>query len=228
MAAAGWLVGRGFIQGRMGDRYVTVRGISERDVQANLALWPLRVVAADNDLRQAQLRLSDNLAKVKVFLGAHGIDPAGTSLQRLEVTDAFANPYQDASRVAARYIVEQTLMVRSEQPKTVLDASQSLGELLAIGVVVNTSGETGSSGPTFLFTNLNKYKPDMIAEATARAREGAGKFAEDSGSALGGMRHASQGLFEILPRDQAPGIMQESRIDKTLRVVTTIDYFLVD
>src|SRR5262245_21189149 len=48
MTAAGWLVGRGFIQGRIGDRFVTVRGISERQVEANLALWPLRVVAADN------------------------------------------------------------------------------------------------------------------------------------------------------------------------------------
>src|SRR5262245_45397643 len=86
MSAAGWLVGRGFIQGRIGDRYVTVRGISERQVEANLALWPLRVVAADNDLTTAQRRLADNVAKVRVFLSGHGIDPNGTSLQRLEVT----------------------------------------------------------------------------------------------------------------------------------------------
>ena len=97
-----------------------------------------------------------------------------------------------------------------------------------LGVVVNTQGEMGSAGPTYLFTQLNEHKPPMIAEATARAREAAVKFAEDSGGTLGSMRHASQGLFEILPRDQAPGVMQESQIDKTLRVVTTIDYFLAD
>jgi hypothetical protein len=66
----------------------------------------------------------------------------------------------------------------------------------------------------------------MIAEATARAREAAEQFAHDSHSEIGGIREANQGVFEILPRDQAPGISEESQIVKTVRVVSTIDYLL--
>lgn len=83
-------------------------------------------------------------------------------------------------------------------------------------------------GPTFVFTGLNKLKPQMIAEATARAREAAEQFARDSHSELAGIRQANQGVFEILPRDQAPGISQENQINKTVRVVSTVEYFLKD
>jgi hypothetical protein len=33
-------------------------------------------------------------------------------------------------------------------------------------------------------------------------------------------------VFEILPRDQAAGITEASQIAKTVRVVSTIDYYL--
>jgi hypothetical protein len=79
-----------------------------------------------------------------------------------------------------------------------------------------------------VFTGLNALKPQMIGEATGRAREGAEQFARDSHSSLGGIRQASQGVFEILPRDQAQGISEESQIVKTVRVVATVEYFLKD
>ena len=110
------------------------------------------------------------------------------------------------------------------QPLLVLKANQHVGELVTAGVVLSSGGEYGSGGPTFIFTGLSKLKPEMIAEATARAREAAEQFARDSRSQVGGIRQANQGVFEILPRDQAPGISQESQMVKTVRVVTTVEY----
>jgi hypothetical protein len=97
---------------------------------------------------------------------------------------------------------------------------------VSAGVVLSSGGEYGNGGPTFVFTGLNKLKPAMIGEATARARESAEQFARDSRSGIGGIRRASQGIFEILPRDQAEGITEASQIVKTVRVVSTIDYAL--
>jgi hypothetical protein len=68
----------------------------------------------------------------------------------------------------------------------------------------------------------------MIEEATARAREAATRFAQDSKSTLGGIRQGSQGVFEILPRDQVPGVSEGGQLHKTVRVVTTVQYFLKD
>jgi hypothetical protein len=88
--------------------------------------------------------------------------------------------------------------------------------------------EYGAGGPTFVFTKLNDFKPQMIAEATARARESAETFARDSKSTLSGIRTASQGFFEILPRDQAEGISEQTQVMKRLRVVTSVEYALRD
>jgi hypothetical protein len=81
-------------------------------------------------------------------------------------------------------------------------------------------------GPFYIFTGLNVVKPPMIAEATRSARAGAEQFAADSGSRVGGIRRANQGLFQILPRDRAPGLQESTQINKTVRVVSTVEYLL--
>jgi hypothetical protein len=227
VALAGWFIGNGFVRGRTADRYVSVKGVSERDVTANMALWPLRFVSTDDNLARAQQKFDESKQAVVAFLGKHTIDATHVELQGFEVTDILANPYRNEGTVTSRYIISGTLMVRVEDPTLVQKASQDLGSLVQSGVVFSSQGGFGG-GPTYLFTKLNDFKPQMIAEATASAREAAEQFAKDSGSHLGPIRTASQGVFQILPRDRAPGVMEESQLDKTVRVVTTVEYALED
>ena len=227
MAGGGWWVGQGFRQGRAADRFVTVKGVSERSVEADLALWPLQFVAADNDLSLAQRRLTESIGATLAFLAEQGLDTMQTRLQGLRVTDVLANPYQQ-QRSVNRFVVNQTLVLRSTDPTGVLAASERIGELVDAGVVLSSGAEYGVGGPTFLFTGLNEIKPEMIAEATARAREAAEQFAADSRSRIAGIRRANQGVFVILPRDQAPGLTEQGQLEKTVRVVSTIEYFLED
>jgi len=236
IALAGWFAGHGFVAARLTDRYVTVKGISEREVKADLALWPIRLVTSDDDLGKAKAKMSENVRRVREFLTRAHLDGAGAELQKLEVRDAYANQYGDATKVRFRYVIQQTLMVRSDHPEAVAAASQMAGELVASGIVLTSEeGEAGSGGPRFVFTKLNDLKPKMIEETTSRARESASKFAQDSGSKLGGIRQASQGLFEILPRDQVLGAQESqannqegSQVNKIVRVVSTVEYFLKD
>lgn len=228
LAIAGLFVGVGFERGRSADRYVTVKGVAERDVTADLAIWPLRVVAADNDLTVAHARLESSVQKIMQFLAARKIDTTGAALANFEVSDAFTNQYGGGNNAPTRYVIRQTVVVRSNDPEKVLAASQHVAELVSSGVVLSSGGEYGAGGPNFVFTGLNKLKPAMIGEATSRAREAAEQFARDSKSSLGGIMTANQGVFEILPRDQAQGITQESQVAKTIRVVSTVNYFLKD
>ncbi len=223
---AGWLVGRGLVQFRAGDRVVSVKGVAERTVKADVGLWPLRLVSADNDLATAQRRIQNDRRTVTAFLGQHGIDSTHVELQSLAATDTRANAYGDGGRMPAnRYIVNLTLMVRTSDIDRLATASQDVSDLLSAGVVFS-SGDYGASGPTYLFTRLNDLKPEMLAEANANARKAAEEFARSSQAQVGAIRRAHQGVFEILPRDPSPGIPQESQIQKTLRVVTTVEYGL--
>ena len=220
---AGGLVGRGIVQFRLADRYVSVKGVAERDVAADVGIWPLRFVSTDDVLERAREKIETDRRRVIAFLRRAGIDSSQVSLRGLEVTDAQANPYS-AGPVRSRFILTMTLVVRSADVQGLQRASQAVGELVAVGVVL--SGGPFGSGPTYLFTRLNDLKPEMLAEATTNARKAAQEFARESGARVGAIRRASQGVFEILPRDQAPGIEQGAEIEKSLRVVSTVEYYL--
>ena len=218
---AGYLVGRGFEQGRSADRYVTVKGLAETFVTADLAVWPLRTTATGNELGQVQEQIDAGLATITGFLREHGIEADAIQPQRVEVTDLLAQPYRPEGAGENRFILAQTVIVRTGQVERVADLNQQTGELIKRGVVLVDTG-----GPTYLFTRLNDIKPDLLAAATRNARAAAEQFAADSGSAIGEIRRASQGLFEILARDPAPNLFEPNQLDKKVRVVSTVEYRL--
>lgn len=219
LAAAGVFVATGLKDVRTGDRSVTVRGLSERIVKADLAVLPLKFAAAGDDLQAVQADVDRATGAVRAFLAAQGYKPAEIDLGRLEVTDQFAREYQQQN-VAARYRVAQTVIVRTTNVDRVQATTRQLDRLIRQGVVLQDY-----AGPSYLFTKLNEVRPAMIAEATASARTGAQQFARDSGAALGGIRSASQGSFEILGRDEV-GYDPSSQVFKKVRVVTTVSYAL--
>ena len=223
LATAGFLVGRGFAMMRTADRTVSVKGVSEREAKADLAIWPLRLMASNDDLGAASRTLEKSVEAVRAFLVANQLD--GTAAE-ITVQEFVVQDQRSMGAMGERYVIRQTLVVRSPRVDLVQQASQRVPELVRQGVVLSSGQEYGGGGPTFVFTKLNDFKPAMIAEATALAREGAEQFAKDSRSALSGIRTASQGFFEILPRDQAAGINEESQVNKRLRVVTTVTYGL--
>lgn len=179
LALGGLLIGHGFASGRAADRYVEVKGLAEREVTADLALWPIRYVSTGDDLAATQAQISRNTRQVYAFLARNGIDTSSVQLQALEVSDAFANRFS-GERGGPRYVIQQTVMVRSSSPDVVRAASQRVSELVGAGVVLSSTGEYGIGGPTFVFTKLNQLKSSMVKEATANARSAAEQFAAGS------------------------------------------------
>ena len=233
LAFTGWFIGNGITSIRTADRFVTVKGVAEREVKADLALWPIQLAVTDDNLSLAQSRINQNIAKVTAFLAANGIDSSEVELQGFKVTDVLANPFQRVERAGSRFIIQHTVMVRSLHPELVRTTSQKVGELVNSGVVLSSGPEWGPGGPTYVFRKLNDLKPAMIAEATAEARKAAQEFAKNSKSRLGGIHKANQGQFVILPRDaaaseQGAGMAEQNQIFKVVRVVSTVEYLLRD
>lgn len=223
MIVSASLLKDGLTEMRTGDRYVTVKGMAEKEVTADLALWPIRFAATGETLEEAQEKARTSRDGVMAFLKLQAIGEDAVELQRMDVVDTHANPYQPDNGVR-KFIITQVLMVRSEEVDKVRQAAQNVSDLVDSGVIL--SSDYGPTGPTYLFTRLNDIKPEMISQATAAARESAQQFARDADAELGGLRRANQGVFQILARDQAPGVMAEQQLFKTVRVVSTFDYYL--
>jgi hypothetical protein len=220
LVGAGYMVKQGLEQAQTGNRSVTVRGVAEREVKADLVLWPIRFTVAGNDLGTVMAQVDTNIGLVRNFLTVAGFKSDDIQVQKLEVTDVLAQQYPPQN-YTSRYIINQTISLRTTDVERVQTASRQMSGLVKQGVLLQDW-----RGPIYIFTKLNDIKPAMIAEATASARKGAEQFANDSHSGLGGIKEATQGYFEIQPRDETGDTDEKSQINKRVRVVTSVSYLL--
>ncbi len=222
IAFAGLKIQGGLVAFNSQDRVVTVKGLAQQDVVADLALWPISYTETGNDLAALQATMDEKGQAVINFLKRHGITENEIELQQVNVQDLLAQSYRQGDIGQARYILTQGYMVRTDKVKDIAKASQAIGSLVKQGIVLAQN----ATGPTYLFTKLNDIKPQMIADATKNARESAQQFAADSGEKVGGMKRASQGVFQILARDDTYMVSEPNQVNKTVRVVSTIDFYL--
>jgi len=220
LAALGYLLGKAAIDFRQMERTVTVKGLAEREYPADVVIWPLQFTEASNDLGALYTRLDDNTGKIRAFLRANSVQPAEISVSPPAIVDKSAQPYSSGGGNEFRYTATQTVTVYSTQVENVRGLMNELGELGREGIVF--TGNDYMARTEYLFNRLNDIKPEMIEEATTKAREVAEKFAADSNSQLGKIKTASQGQFTINDRDSNnPHI-------KNVRVVSTVEYYLSD
>lgn len=199
------------------ERSVSVRGLSEKEVEADLALWNMSFSTGDNSLSSLQQSLISKTEIIKKYLSDYGLDEADYTVKPAAITDNSLNAYMDQSKVRYTYIARQTVLVRSSKIKAVKDAYANSLKLVSSGIAIN---QDYGSNVNYEFTKLNDIKPLMIAEATENARTAAEQFARDSNSKVGKIKKATQGLFSI--EDAAPGLEEK----KNVRVVTTVEYLL--
>jgi hypothetical protein len=213
---AGWFASRGLVAIKTQDRFVTVKGSAERIVDADLLVWPLPHTVGGNDLAEVQRRLAANTDTIRRFFLDAGFEDAEIVVSPPRLEDRWAYAYGD-SRPPERFRYSNTVSLRTTKVDKALAALRNSGQLVGEGVMIDQGSQ-----PDFDYTKLNDIKPALIAEATAAARESAVQFAKDSGSKLGGIRNANQGVVTISDRDQS------SPQVKKVRVVTTVEYFLRD
>ncbi len=224
VAAGGYMAGESLVKSRLGYRVVTVKGLSEREVKANLGFWPIRFVATGSTLEDARVKLEVSEKSVKDFLLKGGFTDQDMQVQNIQVEDRIAGYNAQGTPEESRFVLTEDFLVRSSDVDKLQDSSKMIGDLLKSGVVF--SADAYNAGPSFIFTNVNDLKGEMLTEATKRAREAADKFATESGANVGDIQSANQGIIEITPAIEIPNDRPEKQVNKKVRVVTTITYFL--
>ena len=220
LTSLGYMLGNSAIKFKEYERTVTVKGLSEREIGADIVIWPIQFTATGNNLEELYEAINGNTIKISEFLAGKGVAKKEISFTTPSITDKSAQQYGNQARAEFRYTAMQTVTVYSHDIDSVRNVMGELSELGKQGIVF--TGGNYQSQTEYLFTRLNEIKPEMIEEATRKAREVAEKFASDSESTLGKIRKAAQGQFSINARDKNnPHI-------KKVRVVSTVEYYLSD
>lgn len=218
IAIAGMSVRSGIINFKAMDRSVVVKGLAEREVKADKVTWPLVYKELGNDPSEMYNILEQKNSKVVAFLKAGGIKAEEISVNPPVISDRQADNYGNEI-MNYRFKATSVVTVTSSDVDKVRQLMRRQTELMRQGIAL-VSEDYGGNAVTYEFTGLNNIKPQMVEEATKKARETAKKFAEDSESSIGNIKSAQQGQFSIEDRDAT------SQYIKRIRVVTTIEYSL--
>jgi len=223
VGVGGYFIGDGFKNARRADRAVTVRGLAERDVVADIATWNIAYAASGHQLEAVQGKIDRDTQIIRDFLKGFGFADDEITLTGVSVNQYYDNSDRVAPGLRNNINIRQTLLLRTQNIDAAQKARAAMSDLVRRGVLLEANGIP----MVYSFTKLNSIKPAMIAAATKDARAGAEQFAKDSGSKVGEIKRASQGYFSILPRDGEGGQESSSPYQK-VRVVTTIDFYLED
>jgi hypothetical protein len=228
LVLAGAQLKQAALEVKRAERFVTVKGLSEREVKADTATWPISFSTAADDLASAYAKSDADNKQILAFLANGGLKSSEIELGVPDVSDTRAGSF-GPERSGPRFIVGQVITVYTKQVDLVATLSARIAELVKKGVVL---GRT--SGPTYHFTGVNRIKPAMLAEATKAARAAAAQFAADSGATVGDIRRATQGALSIVPLEGFGGGGDEGGfqgqaehwIRQRVRVVMTVDFLL--
>ena len=201
------------------DRKVTVKGLAEREVEADKVTWPIVFKEMGNDLPTLYDDIKVKQTKIKAFLLKHGVKADELTVNASKVVDMAANQYSNNNK-AYRYNITAIMTVTSHNVKLVRSIINQQGELLRQGIAI--VGDEDESPIVYEYVSFTSMKPMMMEEAIQNAEKTANQFAATSHSTLNKIVSADQGQFSIEDRDaNTPWI-------KKVRVVTTITFSLKD
>lgn len=216
-ATSGLFIGKGLIESRQATKLVQVKGLAEKIVKADEAIWTINLKLVNNELPALYQSIDDAQSKTRLFLIKQGFNATEISMNPVSVTDNQSVSYNQ-NQGMPRYSADTGLTVSTTNIDRVAASLQRTGDLVQQGIVVT------ASNAIYRFNDLNRIKPGMLEEATNSAHNAAQSFAKDAHSVLGDIRHAVQGLFTI--SDANSNYDSGNSIMKKVRVVTTVEYQL--
>ena len=219
LVCLGWFIKAGIDNFASKDRKVNVKGLAEREVEADKVTWPIVSKEVGNNLPELYDKIAATQQKIKAFLIRNGIKAEEMTQNAPQVLDLQAREYTDINKTY-RYIVTSVITVTSRQVSQVRAIIARQGDLLKEGVAIVDGGY--ENPVKYEYVSFKEMKPKMMSEAIENAEKTAEQFADNSHSKLDKIVSADQGQFSIENRDDNTPYI------KKVRVVTTVTYSLKD
>jgi len=219
LVCSGFFVGQGLEKFNRNERSISVRGLAEKEVVSNVAIWKIYFSVSSDKMEQVRVELPAVQKSIQDFLASKGFNPDEVS-KTSSIKDRQAQEY--GAEKGNRYVASGIYQITSEQVEKVSKAREDLDELVKKGVVI------GRDQIDYHFTNLNQIKPEMLDQATVNAKEAAQGFAKSMDVKVGKLKSATQGVFSIespIGGENEYGSNQSSLMKK-VRVVTQVEFYI--
>ncbi|HEY3487735.1 MAG TPA: SIMPL domain-containing protein, partial [Gammaproteobacteria bacterium] len=93
LSLLGYFIGSSLIKFKEYERTVTVKGLSERELPADIVIWPIQFTGAGNNLTELYAALERDSGRIVSFLKTSGIAEGEITVSPPGVTDRLAQQY---------------------------------------------------------------------------------------------------------------------------------------
>jgi len=205
------------------DNVIRVKGVAELDVTSDRGSWWGKVRASAVTLPEAYAELEKSTAALRTFVVSKGISADLLTITSVDIGKEMKRDEKGAAtNTIERYVLTQSIGFTSPNVLVVRDIANEATALIKDGF------EVESGTPVFKVSTIEKTKLDLLEKATANAYERAQTLARGSASSVGSLVSAAQGIYQIVSRGSTSsseyGEYDTSTIDKTARVVVTLEY----
>ncbi len=222
LSSSGYFISQTMYNAKVAINTAEAKGLSEKRVKSDLVNWQIIFKIDGSSKTEIPLLYKKSEQNQKIIIDLLKENGFKNEEIKIGVIDYRHDEYRDADGkiVDEKHNLIGLINIETNQVDKVSKARSNINKLIAKGINIE------NRAPTYHFTNLNKIKPDMLKEAAQNARLAANEFAENAGATVGGIRNARQGTFYI--RDAGENYGDTQKIEKDVRVVTTITFYLTD
>ncbi len=225
LIVAALILGGAFKSLKKYDQYLYVKGYAEKEITSDLAVWRISFSISTPDLASGYDKVQKDIQRISAYLESKGI-----AKNQIEVNsiNTMVNYRVNADGISTGqregFTLEQTIVITSKNVELINKTSKEVTELIREGI------ELQSMPPEYYFTKLNDMKVQMIGEASKDAKKRAEQLANNTGSSVGGLKSAEQGVFQITPLHSTEvsdfGSYDLSSIKKSIKAVVTMQYYI--
>ena len=165
------------------------------------------------------------MTKVQTLIKANQFQADEINMSGLNVTPVYIKNEKGVTlNKIDYYVANQTAFVSSSRVDAVRDLQRKASELMRDGVQIT------SDNPTYTCSAIESVKMTLLEKATQNGYDRAQVLAKSSGSKVGTLANASQGVFQIVSYGSTDvsdyGISDTSSIKKNAKAVVSMEYFI--
>jgi hypothetical protein len=225
---AAWILGSAWKRSHSSNHTISVTGLASKDFDSDLIVWSGSVIRKSLELKDAYAEIKKDQETIKKYLIAKGILESEMVFNSINISKDFNVIYNnDGSRRETfnGFVLSQQVEINSKNVEKVEKISREVTEIIDQGIEFN------SNVPSYYYTKLDKLKLEMLANATANAKQRAEKIAENAGAELGKLKKADMGIFQITAQNSPEeltwgGAFNTYSKNKTARITVKTDYFV--
>lgn len=224
---AAWILGSYWKRTHIKDETVRVTGLAKKDFVSDLIVWRGNFSKKAPTIKEAYASLKNDAQITREYLMKKGVNENEMVFSSVNINKEFRyiSTQQGSSSVFDGYSLTQTIQIESKEVDKIEKISREITELIDLGV------EFYSQYPEYYSTQLADIKIEMLAQASADARQRAEKIAESAGSKLGELKTATMGIFQITGQNSSEdfswgGAYNTSAKNKSASITVKLEYYL--